>query len=80
VLFPLLVTPELALVVLSAGADERSAAALGGLAAALAVAVPTALVRRTAVAESLLLAAARLVGAVLVLAGVSYVVDGIRDV
>ena len=80
VLFPLLLTPELALVVLSAGADERHAAALGGLAAALVVAASTALVRRTETAESLLLASARLLGAVLVLAGVAYVVDGVRDV
>jgi small neutral amino acid transporter SnatA (MarC family) len=80
VLFPLLLTPELALVVLSAGADERGLAALGGLAVAVGLAAAFSVVRRTPVAEALLLAAARLLGALLVLAGVAYVVDGIRDV
>ena len=80
VLFPLLVTPELALVVLSAGADERNVAALGGLAVAVVLATASTLVRRTPVADVLFVAATRLLGALLVVAGVAYVVDGIRDV
>jgi small neutral amino acid transporter SnatA (MarC family) len=80
VLFPLLLTPELALVLLAAGADERNAAALAGLAFALVLAVASALVRRTPIADGLFVAATRLLGALLVLAGVGYVVDGIRDV
>jgi small neutral amino acid transporter SnatA (MarC family) len=80
VLFPLLLTPELALVVLSAGADERNAAALAGLAVAVVLAVAAALIRRAPVIDGIFVAAARLLGAILVLAGVAYVVDGIRDV
>ena len=80
VLFPLLLTPELALVMLSAGADERHASALTGLAVALVLAVASTFVRRTPLADSLFVAATRLLGALLVLAGVGYVVDGIRDV
>jgi small neutral amino acid transporter SnatA (MarC family) len=80
VLFPLLLTPELALVLFSAGADERHASALAGVAVALALGVASTLVRRTPLADGLFVAAARLFGALLVLCGVGYVVDGIRDV
>jgi small neutral amino acid transporter SnatA (MarC family) len=80
VLFPLLLTPELALVVLSAGADEHNGAALAGLTTALVLATASTLVRRTPVTDGPFAAAARLLGALLVLAGVAYVVDGIRDV
>jgi small neutral amino acid transporter SnatA (MarC family) len=80
VLFPLLLTPELALVLLAAGADEHNGAALGGLTIALVLASASTLVRRTPVTDGLFAAAARLLGALLVLAGVAYVVDGIRDV
>jgi small neutral amino acid transporter SnatA (MarC family) len=80
VLFPLLVTPELALVLLGAGADERNAAAVAGIAAALLLALAGTLVERTPVATALFVQGSRLLGAVLVLAGVAYVVDGIRDV
>ncbi len=80
VLFPLLLTPELALVLISAGADERNAAALVGLVVALVVAFASTFVRRSPVADGLFAAATRLLGAVLVVAGVGYVVDGIRDV
>jgi small neutral amino acid transporter SnatA (MarC family) len=80
VLFPLLLTPELALVLLSAGADERNAAALTGLAVALLLGVASTFVRPTSLADGLFVATTRLLGALLVLAGVGYVVDGIRDV
>lgn len=78
VLFPLLLTPELALV--AAGADERNAAALAGLAAGIVVGAAGTFVARTPVAQTVLAAAARLLGAVLVVAAVALVVDGIRDV
>jgi small neutral amino acid transporter SnatA (MarC family) len=76
--FPLLFTPQLAVLMVLLGATESKAAAIGWLAAALALTTGAcALPYRRPVLWS---AAARLLGALLVILAVALVVAGIRDV
>jgi small neutral amino acid transporter SnatA (MarC family) len=76
--FPLLFTPQLAVLMILLGATESKAMAIGWLAAALAVTSSVCVVpfRR----PSLWAAVARLFGALLVILSVALVVAGIRDV
>ena len=78
--FPLLITPEVTVLVLSAGADEGAGAVTAGMAVGLALTVAAGFVRRTPLATSLLRAGSRLLGALLVVAGIQLIIDGIRDV
>lgn len=76
--FPLLFTPQLAALAILLGSSESKAAAIGWLTAALAlnVGVGAAPYRRPAVWT----AAARFLGALLVILSVALVIAGIRDV
>lgn len=78
VAFPLLITPELVAFVSIYGATEPATTSIGGMVAALVlgVAVGKFSYRRPGVWS----AGARLFAAVLVLAGLAMVVEGIRDV
>jgi small neutral amino acid transporter SnatA (MarC family) len=76
--FPGLVTPELTMLVLSAGVDEPAGRTLAVLALALVLATALAAVRRSQ--DAVYVATARLLGAALVVVGAGLVVDGIRDV
>lgn len=78
VAFPLLITPEVTALVLIFGATESAAVSVGGIATALAIAVALGMLRRRR--PSLWTASARLLAALLVVAGVALIVEGIRDV
>jgi len=78
VAFPLLFTPQLAVLAVLFGGTESSRIALGMLALALVVAVAVGMMRRTR--EALWLASARFFGALLIIVAVLEVVEGIRDV
>ena len=78
VAFPLLITPQLALMTTSFAASESVGEAIGSLAASLLLTVGLGMVvhRRA----GLWLAGARLLAGILILAGVALIVEGIRDV
>ena len=78
VAFPLLMTPQLAGLIIIYGATESAVLAVGGLATALAAGVAAGLLGHRH--PTLWLAAARFLGAVLLLGGLALVVEGIRDV
>lgn len=80
VLFPLLMTPETAALLLAAGADEPFGGVAAAVAAALAAVTASGWLRRGPVVDSALTVAARLLGAALVTSGVWLMIDGIRDV
>jgi small neutral amino acid transporter SnatA (MarC family) len=76
--FPLLLTPQLVVLTILLGATESKAAAVGWLAAALALTVGAATVPHRR--PGLWSAAARFLGAVLVILSIALIVAGIRDV
>jgi small neutral amino acid transporter SnatA (MarC family) len=78
VAFPLLITPEVVALVAIFGATESAAVSIGGLAVALAAGVATGALRR--LRPSVWTAGARMLAAVLILAGIALIVEGIRDV
>ena len=80
VAFPLLLTPGLVALALSAGADASTAEALGALAVALVAASASAAVERGSLPALLLTAVARLLAAAEIVAAVAIAVEGIRDV
>ena len=78
VAFPLLFTPQLAVLVILFGATKSFGVAWGGLAVAVVLGAAVGLVRHRR--PALWSAVARLVGAVLVVLAVALIVAGIRDV
>lgn len=78
VAFPLLISPELVALVSIFGATEPATRSVAGLVVALALATAAGLAGHRR--PSLWLATARLMAALLVLAGVALIVEGIRDV
>lgn len=78
VAFPLLITPEIVALVSIFGATEPATRSFGGLAVAVALGVAAGAIARRR--PSLWLAGARLLAAVLILAGIALIVEGIRDV
>jgi len=80
VAFPLLLTPGLVALALGAGADASTAETLGALAAALVLASAGAGVGCGSLEAFLLPAAARLLAAAEIAAGVVIALEGIRDV
>lgn len=76
--FPLLFTPQLAVLAVLFGGTESKSVAVGTLAVALIIAVAVGMMRRTR--EALWLASARFFGALLIIVAVLEVVEGIRDV
>jgi small neutral amino acid transporter SnatA (MarC family) len=71
-----LITPELAVLAVSAGADERPVEVLGAAALALALVALACVAPR----RELLVPAARLLAALQVIVAVALVVSGVRDV
>ncbi len=80
VAFPLLISPELFVLTISAGADENAAAVLGSLAVALVAVFALGAVPRRGATTALLRAGSRLTAALLMVAAVVLIVSGIRDV
>lgn len=80
VAFPLLISPELFVLTISAGADEDAGAVLAALAVALVTVFALGAVPRRGPAPALLRAGSRLAGSLLMLAAVVLIVSGIRDV
>ncbi len=80
VAFPLLVSPEVFVLAISAGADEPAPAVLGALAAALVAVNALGAVPRRGPADTLLRGVARLTAALLMVAALALIVSGIRDV
>jgi small neutral amino acid transporter SnatA (MarC family) len=76
--FPVLLRPEVALLAVSAGADEGVLST--AVAAAVGIAIGVLALRRSAEPPRVARAGARLLGAVLVLLGIDLVVDGVLDV
>jgi small neutral amino acid transporter SnatA (MarC family) len=80
VAFPLLLTPGVVMLALTAGGDDMVGEAVGALAAAFALVLLTTLIPRGARADALLAAGGRLLGAVEIAVGVALAVDSLRDV
>ncbi len=80
VAFPLLLSPELVVLTISAGADEDAAAALAALAVALVAVLAVGAIPQRGVTEAVLRAGSRLAAAGLMVAAVVLIVSGIRDV
>jgi small neutral amino acid transporter SnatA (MarC family) len=78
VAFPLLLTPELIGLVSIFGATEPATRSIGGLVVAVAIAVGSGAIAHRR--PTLWLAGARFFAALLILAGLAMVVEGIRDV
>ncbi len=80
VAFPLLLTPGVVMLSLTAGGDDDVALAAGALVVAFALVLLTTLVPRGARADALLSAGGRLLGAVEIAVGVALAVDSLHDV
>jgi small neutral amino acid transporter SnatA (MarC family) len=80
VAFPLLLTPGVVVLALTAGGDDIVGQAVGALAVAFALILLATLLPRGARAGALLAAGGRLLGATEVAAGVALAVDSLHDV
>jgi small neutral amino acid transporter SnatA (MarC family) len=80
VAFPLLLTPGVVVLALTAGGDDIVGQAVGALAVAFALVLLATLLPRGARASALLAAGGRLLGATEVAAGVALAVDSLHDV
>jgi small neutral amino acid transporter SnatA (MarC family) len=80
VAFPLLLTPGVVMLALTAGGDDMVGEAVGALAAAFALVLLVILIPRGTRADALLAAGGRLLGALEIAAGVALAVDSLRDV
>lgn len=80
VAFPLLLTPGVVMLTLTAGGDDDVALAVGALVVAFALVLLTTLIRRGARADALLAAGGRLLGAAEIAVGVALAVDSLHDV
>jgi small neutral amino acid transporter SnatA (MarC family) len=80
VAFPLLLTPGVVMLALTAGGDDIVGWAVGALVVAFALVLVTTLIPRGARADALLAAGARLLGAAEIAAGIALAVDSLHDV
>ena len=80
VAFPLLLTPGVVVLALTAGGDDIVGEAVAALALTFALVLATTLIRRGARADALLGAGGRLLGAVEIAAGIALAVDSLHDV
>lgn len=80
VCFPLLVGPEVMALAVATGSQEGVAPTLGAAAAALLAGIALGRLPRGPVADGVLRWAARVLGLLLLVAGIWLAVDGIRDV
>lgn len=80
VAFPLLLTPGVVMLALTAGGDDMVGEAVGALTVAFGLVLLTTLIPRGARADALLAAGGRLLGAVEIAVGVALAVDSLHDV
>jgi small neutral amino acid transporter SnatA (MarC family) len=80
VAFPLLLTPGVVMLALTAGGDDMVGEAVGTLALAFALVLLVILIPRGTRADALLAAGGRLLGALEIAAGVTLAVDSLHDV
>jgi small neutral amino acid transporter SnatA (MarC family) len=78
--FPVLLTPELFVLLESTGADEGVAVTLWALVLPVAALLAMATGRRTATSETVMTGMSRLLGALAVAVGIALIISGIRDV
>jgi small neutral amino acid transporter SnatA (MarC family) len=78
--FPLLLTPGVVMLALTAGGDDIVGQAVGAFVATFALVVLVALIPRGVRADALLAAGGRLLGAVEIAVGVALAVDSLHDV
>jgi small neutral amino acid transporter SnatA (MarC family) len=80
VAFPLLLTPGVVMLALTAGGDDVVGWAVGALGVAYALVVLSTLIPRSTRVDALLAAGGRLLGAAEIAAGVALAVDSLHDV
>ncbi|MBM3694633.1 MAG: hypothetical protein FJW79_01655 [Actinobacteria bacterium] len=80
VAFPLLLGPEVLVVAVASGAREGVAATLGAAGGALAVLIALGFLPRRPLPDRVLVWASRVLGALLLLAGIWMAIEGIREV
>jgi len=80
VAFPLLLTPGVVMLALTAGGDDDVALAIGALAVAFGLVLLTTLVPRGTGSDALLAAGGRLLGAAEIAVGVALAVQSVHDV
>lgn len=80
VFFPVLLAPELFVLLKSTGADEGVSFTLWALAIPVAGIVLLALLRRSPTSETVMTGLSRLLGALAVVIGIALIISGIRDV
>jgi len=78
--FPVLLTPELFVLVKSTGADESVGLTMWALAVPVAGLVLLSSLRRSPPSETVLVGLSRLLGALAVVVGMALIISGIRDV
>ena len=78
--FPVLLSPELYVLLKSTGADESVGFTLAALAFPVVGLAGLALVKRTPPSETAMVGLSRLFGALAVVVGIALVISGIRDV
>jgi small neutral amino acid transporter SnatA (MarC family) len=80
VAFPLLLTPGVVMLALTAGGDDLVGEAVGALAVAFALVLLVMLIPRGARSDPLLAAGGRLLGALEIAAGIALAIDSLREV
>lgn len=80
VAFPLLLTPGVVMLALTAGGDDIVGWAVGALGVAYALVLLSTFIPRSTRADALLAAGARLLGAAEIAAGIALAVDSLHDV
>ena len=80
VFFPVLLAPELYVLLKSTGADETVGFTLASLAIPIGALAVLTLQRRTPVSESVMTAMSRILAALAVVVGLALIISGIRDV
>lgn len=80
VAFPLLLSPGVVVLALTAGGDDIVGEAVGALVVAFATVLLTTLISRGARADALLAAGGRLLGAAEIAVGIALAVDSVHDV
>lgn len=80
VAFPLLLTPGVVVLALTAGGDDIVGEAVAALVVACALVLATTLIPRGTLSDALLAAGGRLLGAMEIAAGVALAVDSLHDV
>lgn len=80
IFFPVLLAPELYVLLKSTGVDAGSGVTLGALAHPVAAVLALGIVPRTPTSAAILTGLSRLLGALAVVIGIALIISGIRDV